>query len=180
MSPDSSDSKTCWNCDEAVENLTRVVISTPSGGQASIALCPRCFATVYRPLEQEVLALRLRAERRQRVLLVDDDPETLGALSSWLDDEGFTVVTAANGLEALQRVRDQVPEVIVLDLQMPVMSGQEFLAAWRSSMPTTSIPVVAMSGYDADLVPEKLGVQAFLPKPFCLSALTRAILNAVA
>ena len=57
------------------------------------------------------------------------------------------MVTAANGLEALQRVRDQVPEVIVLDLQMPVMSGQEFLAAWRSSMPTTSIPVVAISGH---------------------------------
>ena len=121
-----------------------------------------------------------REQRRRTVLLVDDDPETLGTLASWLREEGFTVLTAANGLEALQRVHDQTPEVIVLDLQISVMSGREFLKVWRSTMPTSSIPVVAISGLQRDLTAEELGVQAFLPKPICLSALTRAIVNAVA
>jgi len=177
MSPESSDTKTCWNCDVAVNDVTMVTISTPSGGEARLALCARCFASAYQPLEPEVLALRPHEDHRRTVLVVDDDPDTLGALSSWLDEEGFTVLTAANGIEALQRVQDHAPDVIVLDLQMPVMSGREFLQVWRSTMPAASIPVVAMSAYQQELAAEDLGVQAFLSKPFSLSALTRAIVN---
>ena len=179
MSHDSGGTKTCWNCDEAVDDLTCVVISTPTGGQAALALCPRCFETVYQPLESEVQALRPTEDHHWTVLVVDDDPDFRGTLSLWLHDEGFQVLTAANGLEALQRVKDQAPEVIVLDLQMPVMSGREFLNIWRSTMPTTSIPVVAISGHQHDVIADELGVKAFLPKPFCLSALTRAIVHAV-
>jgi CheY-like chemotaxis protein len=178
MSHDSGNAMTCWNCDEIVDALTQVGISTPTGGQASLALCPRCFETVYQPLESDVMALRPPEGRLQTVLVVDDDPDTRGMLSLWLHDEGFQVRTAANGLEALQRVQDQAPEVIILDLQMPVMDGREFLKVWRNSRSVASIPVVAISGYQRELIVDELGVEAFFPKPLCLSALKRAIVNA--
>lgn len=179
MSHDSPDTRTCWNCDEVVVDVTEVVIETPTGGRATLELCPKCFESVYQPLESEVQALRPPEDCHRTVLVVDDDPDIRGTLSSWLYDEGFQVLTAANGLEALQRVQDRAPEVIVLDLQMPVMSGREFLNVWRSTMPTTSIPVVAISGYQRDVIADDLRVAAFLPKPICLSALTRAIVSAV-
>jgi hypothetical protein len=60
MSPGSSDNNTmtCWYCDEAVDALTDVVIWAPSGGQAILALCRRCYGSVYLPLRPEVTALR--------------------------------------------------------------------------------------------------------------------------
>lgn len=64
-------------------------------------------------------------------LVVIDDPATLGAFSQWRHDEGFQVVTAANGREALWRVQDQAPDVIILDLQMSVMDGDITTGAIR-------------------------------------------------
>jgi CheY-like chemotaxis protein len=181
MSSDSNSTKTCWNCDEVVDDLTMVVITTPSGGNSQLALCPRCYASVYQPLAPEVMALRPNEERRRSVLIVDDDTVILRGLALALTDQGFHVVTATSGLEALRCMESQTPEVILLDLRMPVMNGREFLSVWRSSMPTTSVPVVAMSAYQREeIAPAELGVQAFLSKPFCLSALTRVILSVVA
>ncbi len=67
------------------------------------------------------------ADAERRVLVVDDEPHLLNAIQLYLEDEGFLVLTAENGKEALARVREQLPDVVVLDVQMPGMDGFETL-----------------------------------------------------
>jgi len=105
------------------------------------------------------------------VLIVDDDPGIRGLLASLFQGEGYSVETATNGLEALQKACTRVPDAIVLDMRMPVMGGQEFLHEWRQTAPGPAVPVVAMSAYDVTASAEEMGVEAFLPKPFSMQTL---------
>ena len=98
------------------------------------------------------------------VLVVDDDPDVRGALTDAFESEGFRVMTAANGMQALHRARDTAPDVIVLDLNMPMMSGDAFLYAWRAGAETYSVPVVAISAAYPGLQPEDLGGRGLLPE----------------
>src|SRR5215210_5403197 len=100
------------------------------------------------------------------VLVVDDDPDVRKVLADAFGSEGFRVMTAANGMQALHRARDAAPDVIILDLNMPMMSGDAFLYAWRVGAETHSVPVVAISAAYPTLQPGDLGVEAFFPKPF--------------
>jgi CheY-like chemotaxis protein len=98
----------------------------------------------------------------------------------WLREDGFNVVTAPNWLEGFERIRDQVPDAIVLDLWIPVMSGPEFLKVCRDAEPPFSVPVVAISAYHRELPAEALGAQAYLAKPFSPAVLTSAIAGMLA
>ncbi len=79
------------------------------------------------------------------VTFIDDDPDVRAVLLEAFEAEGFRVATAANGMQALHRVRDAAPDAIVLDLSMPLMSGEGFLYAWRAGAETHDVPVVAIS-----------------------------------
>src|SRR5436190_366656 len=107
------------------------------------------------------------------VLVVDDDPDVRGVLTDAFKSEGFRVMTAANGMQALHRARDVAPDVVILDLNMPMMSGDAFLYAWRVGAETHGVPVVAISAAYPSLRPEDLGVDAFFPKPFEIDLLVR-------
>lgn len=82
-----------------------------------------------------------------KVLLVDDYPDALEALSIYLSAMGFEVQTAGDGMEGLECAQGSVPDVIVLDLQMPGLSGFEFAAALKRDARTDSIPLIALSGH---------------------------------
>jgi len=114
------------------------------------------------------------------VLVVDDDPDVRGVLTDAFESEGFRVMTAANGMQALHRARDAAPDVVVLDLSMPMMSGEAFLYAWRAGAETHSVPVVAISAAYPGLQPEDLGVEAFFPKPFEIDLLMRHVKDLLA
>ncbi len=87
---------------------------------------------------------------RKRVLLVDDDPGICDAMGMLLIEEGYDIATATDGFDALMQLKRATPDVIISDLNMPRMSGHEFLSVVRLRF--CSIPVVAMSGdYDSDL-----------------------------
>ena len=97
------------------------------------------------------------------VLLVDDNFLILKAYSALLQSIGYTVQAAGDGVEALQSLREHIPDLIVSDLDMPVMSGFELLSIVRRRFP--SIQVVAMSGAFADSsIPVGLCADAFYPK----------------
>ncbi len=100
------------------------------------------------------------------ILVVDDDPDIRRVLTDAFEAEGFRVATAANGMQALHRIRDAGPDAIVLDLNMPLMSGEAFLYAWRVGAETRAVPVVAISAAYPTLQPGDLGIEAFFPKPF--------------
>jgi CheY-like chemotaxis protein len=97
------------------------------------------------------------------VLLVDDNSLLLEAYSALFKSTGYSVTTAENGVEALRSLREHVPDLIVSDLDMPVMSGFEFLSIVRRRF--SSIKVVAMSGAFAESsIPAGLCADAFYPK----------------
>ena len=101
------------------------------------------------------------------ILFVDDDPCMCEIMSLMLGEEGYEVRTAGDGLEALVRMREYVPDLIISDLHMPRMSGVEFLSVVRRRFP--AIPVIAISGAYGLNESNASGVMAdaFYPKGAC-------------
>jgi CheY-like chemotaxis protein len=117
---------------------------------------------------------------RKTILVVDDDVDTRAALRFGLEDEGYAVESAGDGLSALQKVRGTRPDLVILDLNMPRMGGEDFLYAWRTGVETPGVPVIVITATSQALRPEDLGVEAFLPKPFDVDELLRRIRDLLA
>ena len=102
------------------------------------------------------------------VLVVDDDPDNRALIGHLLSSEGYAVATARDGREALKRLLDLRPAVILLDLEMPVMDGRSFRQhQLRLAGPLRSIPVIVCSGADeADKLKDELRPFTCLSKPF--------------
>src|SRR5688500_1905807 len=81
------------------------------------------------------------------VLIVDDDQETLLMIDALMRASGYVTVLARNGRDALERARDCLPSVIVLDLMMPVMDGVQFCHAQKADPSIAAIPVVLCSAH---------------------------------
>jgi CheY-like chemotaxis protein len=106
------------------------------------------------------------------VLLVDDDQDVLDALTELLHDEGFEVMRAHNGREALDLMRDDArPALVLLDLMMPVMSGLEFLEHKSRDREIAAIPVVIISGISVDMP----GDLPIIRKPFDADSVLDAV-----
>jgi len=121
----------------------------------------------------------------KRLLVVDDEPNLLVAVGACLRGEGFDVVTARSGAEALVRVAETVPDLIVSDVRMPGMDGYHLARQLRSSPRTALTPVVFLTAKDetSDRIEGfRAGVDAYLTKPFEpdeLVAVIRSILDRV-
>ena len=109
------------------------------------------------------------------ILVVDDDPVLRDVVSWALEGEGYGVETAANGREALDKVRRDPPDAIVLDLVMPTMDGWGFLATQRMSSAECRAPVLAMSAVGGRYLARELGATDFLAKPFDVDDLLRRV-----
>ena len=107
---------------------------------------------------------------RPRVLLVDDYPDAREMYTEYLEYSGFDVVEAGNGMEALQRAVDTAPDIILMDLSLPVMDGWEATRRLKADKRTANIPVVALTGHALAGISDgakKAGCDAFVTKP-CL------------
>jgi CheY-like chemotaxis protein len=105
------------------------------------------------------------------VLVVDDDPDILDAICDILDAEGYRVSRARHGQEALREIESERPDVILLDLMMPVMDGVAFAQALRLRPAFSDVPIVVIS---ADGNPHRaaaVGATGYLAKPFDIDAL---------
>jgi CheY-like chemotaxis protein len=109
-----------------------------------------------------------------RLLVVDDELSIVEALQDILSLEGYEVMTAYNGAEGLRRLEEQRPDLVLLDLMMPVMDGREMLRRVREDPRLKELPVVIMS---AGSIPdtERRAASATLAKPFDLEHLLRTI-----
>lgn len=104
-----------------------------------------------------------------RVLVVDDDDVIRQLITVNLELEGYDVVTASDGQDALDRVKAVAPDVITLDVMMPRVDGWEAATRLRQDPETAGIPVVLISAraQDIDLARGRsIGVDAYLTKPF--------------
>jgi CheY-like chemotaxis protein len=112
------------------------------------------------------------------ILIVDDDADVRELWSDTLTRGGYRILTARHGRDALALMSAVVPDVIVLDLRMPEMTGSEFLQALRRSPAGRRIPVLIVSGYLEDAAPLSvagLNVIGRLPKPLSLADLLAAL-----
>jgi CheY-like chemotaxis protein len=103
-----------------------------------------------------------------RILVVDDEVGIRDTIGRFLESEGYDVAYSSNGVDALDQVAAQHPDVILLDLMMPGMNGREFIAALRDELKLTRIPVLVMTGMHG-LPPHQaiaLGASDVVEKPF--------------
>ena len=115
-----------------------------------------------------------------RLLVVDDEPKLLSAVAACLRAEGFEVMTARGGAEALVRVAEGVPDLVVSDIRMPGVDGYQLARQLRSSPRTALVPVVFLTAKDetADRIEGfRSGVDAYLAKPFEPDELVAVIRN---
>jgi two-component system cell cycle response regulator len=82
-----------------------------------------------------------------RILVAEDNPENLELMVYLLESFGHTTMSATDGQRCLDRVADELPDLVVLDLEMPVLDGFETAAALRADPRTRGIPIVAVTAY---------------------------------
>ena len=111
----------------------------------------------------------------KKLLIVDDKLELRQLLRSYLTEEGFEVFTAGYGQEALFAARDHKPDLIILDLMMPEMSGFEFLRTYRREAETPVIVLTARLEENDKVVGLELGADDYVTKPFSMRELTARI-----
>lgn len=90
------------------------------------------------------------AEQAKKILVVDDEPDTLTYLSTVLEDSGFQTREACNGKEAVTRIEEDPPDLIVLDITMPEKSGVSVYRFVKESDAFKNIPVIIVTGVSVD------------------------------
>jgi CheY-like chemotaxis protein len=126
----------------------------------------------------EEASTRKAASRHARVLLVDDEDSLRKVMTDLLVRDGFDVVEARNGVEALDQVDRHAPDVVVLDLNLPGMDGYAVLSELRARPATRHLPVIILTAKgdeDNEVRVFELGADDFLSKPFRAKALTKRL-----
>jgi DNA-binding response OmpR family regulator len=101
-----------------------------------------------------------------KILIADDEAEIRDLLKLYLENEGYTVIEAADGVEAINLVNQQSPDLCILDIMMPKMDGYKVLRKIRE---TSNVPVMILSAKDADsekILGLNLGADDYMAKPF--------------
>jgi CheY-like chemotaxis protein len=107
--------------------------------------------------------------KRKRILVADDEVYILHILEFSLNLEGYEVVSATSGAEALSKIAHEHPDLVVLDVLMPEIDGHEVCRRLKSDERTREIPVIFLSAKDTPADQEiglRLGADAYITKPF--------------
>ncbi len=112
------------------------------------------------------------------VLVVEDTASEQDLIVSYLTESGYSVIIANNGQEALKKIENQKPDVVVTDLVMPGMSGLELCRSLKKNSETKDVPIIACTSKNQEL--DKLwgmkqGVNIYITKPFSREDILRAV-----
>jgi len=139
---------------------------------------------VTKPVQESTLLnriqLALSGSRSRTVLVADDDPDILNLLSHLLRNDGYDVITAVNGREAVDLTRRECPAVVLLDIRMPELNGVEALREIRSDAATMFTPVIMMTASPGLMEEhrsaiELLGASTLLSKPHSAEELAEVL-----
>ncbi len=120
------------------------------------------------------------AVEKKTVLFIDDEIPWLEALRMAVTDKSFTILTASSGEEALQKVRQTRPDLIVSDVRMPEMNGFDLFEKIRGNPSLKNIPYVFMSSiddFDAKRTAKTIGADGYIEKPFDIPGVKRIVLD---
>ena len=118
----------------------------------------------------------------KRIIAADDEPDVLLIVKSALQGEGYEVRTATNGHEALEIAKQDPPDLFVLDVMMPGMSGFDLVKALKSNTATATIPIIMLTGIsDRSKIKDALagGVNYYIVKPFEFEELIEKVAKAL-
>jgi two-component system response regulator MprA len=122
------------------------------------------------------LTLHSATTRVPRILVVEDDPILRQTIAEALDDDGYAVAAAADAFAALELVRESPPDLAIVDLMLPIMSGEQFCTALRSIDALAQLPIIVVSAARyAEAVGARIGATATIKKPFDLFELTERV-----
>jgi DNA-binding response OmpR family regulator len=117
-------------------------------------------------------------DKGKTILAIDDSETTLVLLEWFLKENGFNAITALSIKEAFRKIEVSQPDLILLDLQLPEVTGYDFLLMLKKDTGKKDIPVLVISALDSDESISKvkqLGAISFIAKPFKLDALLKSI-----
>ena len=105
----------------------------------------------------------------KRIVVVDDEPDVLEVIAARLTANGYQVTTASDDQEALERIRHEPPDLIVLDVMLPRLNGHEICVILKQDRPYQHIPIVmltAQAHQDDERLAKESGADAYLHKPY--------------
>jgi DNA-binding response OmpR family regulator len=102
----------------------------------------------------------------QLILVVDDEPKLVNVVRGYLEQAGYEVATAGNGREALFAARDHQPDLIILDMMMPVMDGLSFLREYQKEGSAPIIALTARVDETDKILGLEMGADDYITKPF--------------
>jgi len=114
----------------------------------------------------------------KKILIIDDEPDICSVVSTFLGKKGYIAVTAKNGKEGVKTAQRLIPDLILLDINMPKMDGYTVLEKLKNNQKTISIPVIILTGRVDDESKEKASwhyCEHYLTKPFDLEELASKI-----
>lgn len=115
------------------------------------------------------------AHNAKTVLVVDDDEDLLALVALVLEGEGYKVQTATDGREGLEIIERGMPDLVLLDMKMPVMNGWEFAREFKARYDARA-PIVVITAYtDARERAEEIGANGWIGKPFDLDTLVKIV-----
>ena len=127
-------------------------------------------------MRQEEKAKRMEVPRPAKILIVEDEPAMVSGLRDNFEFEGYEVITARDGAEGLQSALDESPDLVVLDVMMPRMSGLEVCKQLRAKRASIPIIMLTARGQEVDkVVGLELGADDYIAKPFGLRELLARI-----
>ena len=103
------------------------------------------------------------------ILVADDDPDILGIVAMSLETQGYTVFKAANGREAVDSAKAHRPDLVLMDMMMPILSGYEAVCELKADTDTRDIPIVGLSAKAMTTDMERatnVGIDGYITKPF--------------
>ncbi len=117
-------------------------------------------------------------EKNKTVMVVDDNPDIVTIVKTILEGKGYVVQSAYSGQEVFNLLKEQKPDLIVLDIMMPQMDGLEVLTRLKGEASTSTIPVILLTAkvqYEDVLGGYKMGADYYITKPFTSTQLLNGI-----
>ena len=123
---------------------------------------------------------KIKSENRlaKQILVIDDDPTLTKMVESRLNANGYAAVTSNDAAVGLEKAMKQIPDLVILDVMMPIINGYNMCTLLKSEQKTRNIPIIMLTSRSEDqdkAIGKEVGVDAYLTKPFKMEELLKTV-----